>query len=414
MASIVYQRIINRRQSGRFPMPFESQIPVYGLRRCQLACAVCLASCILLLCCWANPLAAAPIPAPPQLSANSFLLFDHDSGKVLASKDPDKRIEPASLTKMMTAYIVASALQRGNVTLDEPVLVSAEAQAMPGSRMFIEAGSVVPLQDLLRGLIIQSGNDASVALAEHIAATEPVFVDMMNRMAKSLGMTSTNFTNASGLPGDNHYTTASDLAIIASAIIREHPETYKLYSEREFTFNDITQKNRNSLLWRDESVDGMKTGHTQAAGYCLVASAVRENMRLVSIVLGSASESIRIAESQKLLNYGFRFFRTRQVYAAGEAVAQARLWMGETEQIELGVADNLYLTLPRDDFASLQSKIELNSYIRAPVIVGRELGRSVLMAGDRVVREVPLLALQTAEEGGIFTRMKHSIQRFFQ
>jgi len=357
---------------------------------------------------------AAPLPAPPQLSANSFLLFDHVSGEVLASKDPDKRIEPASLTKMMTAYIVAAELKRGSVTLDEPVIVSAEAQAMPGSRMFIEADTVVPLEDLLRGLIIQSGNDASVALAEHIAASEAGFVDMMNRMAKTLSMQSTHYTNASGLPDPEHYTTANDLAKIASAIIREYPDTYKLYSERDFTYNNITQKNRNTLLWRDETVDGMKTGHTEAAGYCLVASAVRDDMRLVSVVLGTASDKSRIADSQRLLNYGFRFFKTRKIYAAGEQISQARIWMGTQDSIGLGVAEDLYVTLPRDAFDNLQSKIEVSEYIRAPMRIGQELGRSVLMSDDRIVYEVPLLALQKVGQANIFVRMKHSIQRYFQ
>lgn len=357
---------------------------------------------------------AAPLPAPPILSATSFLLFDHTSGEVLASKEPDKRIEPASLTKMMTAYLVSAELARGSISLDEPVIVSEEAQAMPGSRMFIEANTVVPLSDLLRGLIIQSGNDASVALAEHIAASELGFVDMMNRMAKSLGMESTNYMNSSGLPDPDHYTTANDLAKIASAIIKEYPETYKLYSEREFTFNEITQKNRNTLLWRDNSVDGMKTGHTEAAGYCLVASAVRDDMRLVSIVLGTDSDKARIAESQKLLNYGFRFFKTQRVLAAGEQISEARIWMGTQENIGLGVAEDLYLTLPRDMFDNLQTKVEVGDYIRAPTRIGQEIGRTVLMSDDQVVREIPLLALQKVEEGGIFLRMKHSIQRYFQ
>jgi len=374
-----------------------------------------LAVICLIACCAQGQLAqAAPLPAPPLLSANSYLLIDHTSGEVLASKDPDKRIEPASLTKMMTAYIVASELKRGSVTLDEPVIVSAEAQAMPGSRMFIEADTVVPLEDLLRGLIIQSGNDASVALAEHIAASERGFVDMMNRMAETLGMTSTNFTNASGLPGPEHYTTASDLAKIASAMIREHPETYKMYSELEFTYNDITQKNRNTLLWRDDSVDGMKTGHTEAAGYCLVASAVRDDMRLITIVLGTGSDKARIAESQRLLNYGYRFFKTRRIYAAGEKVSEAKIWMGTSETVALGVAEDLYLTLPRDAFDSLQSKVVIGEYLRAPMRIGQEIGRTVLMADNQVVSEVPLLALQKVEEGGIFLRMKHSIQRYFQ
>ncbi len=357
---------------------------------------------------------AAPLPAPPQLAAKSYLLFDHTSGKVLASKEPDLRIEPASLTKMMTAYIVSEELERGSVTLDEPVMVSAEAQAMPGSRMFIEAGTLVPLADLLRGLVIQSGNDASVALAEHIAASEAGFVDMMNRTAESLSMTATHFANASGLPDPEHYTTANDLALIASAIIREHPDVYALYSEREFTYNDITQKNRNTLLWRDDSVDGMKTGHTEAAGYCLVASALRDDMRLIAVVLGATSDKSRIAESQRLLNYGFRFYKTRKVYAAGEQISQARIWMGTQDNIGLGVAEDLYLTLPRDAFDNLQTTVEVADYLRAPMRIGQEVGRSVLSANDQIVSEVPLLALQKVEEGGIFLRMKHSIQRYFQ
>jgi D-alanyl-D-alanine carboxypeptidase (penicillin-binding protein 5/6) len=280
--------------------------------------------------------------------------------------------------------------------------------------MFVEAGTVVSVKDLLRGLIIQSGNDASVALAEHVAASERGFVDIMNRMALNLGMTGTRFANASGLPHPDHYTTANDLGKISSAIIREHPETYKLYSEREFTFNNITQKNRNTLLWRDDSVDGMKTGHTEAAGYCLVASSVRDGMRLISIVLGTASDKARIAESQRLLNYGYRFFKTRRVYAAGEQISEARIWMGQSESLGLGVAEDLYLTLPRDAFDSLQSTIEVADYIRAPMRIGQKLGRSVLMADNQVVGEVPLLALQKIEQGGIFLRMKHSIQRYFQ
>lgn len=358
--------------------------------------------------------AAAPLPAPPQLSAESYLLVDHVSGEVLAAKEPDLRVEPASLTKIMTAYLVAAELERGSVTLDEPVIISAEAQSMPGSRMFVEAGTTVPLEDLLRGLIVQSGNDASVALAEHIAASEPGFVDMMNRMADVLGMDGTRYANASGLPDPDHYTTARDLGRIARAMIRDFPEIYALYSEREFTYDEITQKNRNSLLWRDPSVDGMKTGHTEAAGYCLVSSGVRDGMRLISIVLGTGSDKTRVAESQRLLNYGFRFFRTERIYAAGEPVSEARVWMGRQASIPLGVEEDLWVTLPRDAFAELKSRIEVSDYIRAPTRIGEELGRSVLSAGDEVVREVPLLALQRVEEGGIFLRMKHSILRHFQ
>jgi len=357
---------------------------------------------------------SAPLPAAPQLSAKSYVLLDDASGETLASKEPDARVEPASLTKIMTAYIVAGELARGSVTLDEPVIVSEQAQSMPGSRMFIEAGKTVVLADLLRGLIIQSGNDASVALAEHIAASERGFVDMMNRTAETLGMQGTSYANSSGLPHPDHYTTANDLGIIARAMIRDHPEIYAIYSEREFTFNEITQKNRNTLLWRDETVDGMKTGHTEAAGYCLVASARRDNMRLITIVLGTASEKTRLAESERLLNYGFRFFRSERIYAAGEAVTDARIWMGQQDTIALGVGEDLWLTLPRDDFAALETKIEISDYIRAPVGIGEELGRSVLTTSAGTVREVSLLALQKIDEGGIFKRMQHSIQRHFQ
>ncbi len=359
-------------------------------------------------------LRAAPLPAPPQLSAESYLLIDFVSGAVLAEKNPDQRMEPASLTKMMTAYIVAQELGRGNIRGSDPVIISDAAQAMPGSRMFVEAGTTATINELLSGLIIQSGNDASVALAEHIGASEQGFVDIMNRVAEKLGMNHTNYMNASGLPDDNHYTTASDLAIIARAIIRDFPELYAIYSELEYTYNNITQKNRNSLLGRDASVDGMKTGHTNAAGYCLVASAKRDNMRLISIILGTNSDKTRIAESQRLLNYGFRFFRTEQIYAAGELVSEAQIWMGKQNSIPLGVAEDLYVTLPRDAFETLHSQIEVSDYIKAPARLGQELGRSVLTADSRVVGEVPLLALKKVEEGNILVRMKHSIMRFFR
>lgn len=363
---------------------------------------------------WSGVVNAAPLPAPPQLSAKSYLLIDNTSGEVLAEKNPDERIEPASLTKLMTAYLVATEIKQGTVNETDLAIISDFAQSMPGSRMFIEAGKTVSIGDLLRGLIVQSGNDASVALAEHIAASEQGFVSMMNRMAETLGMENTNFMNSSGLPDPEHYTTARDLSIIARAMIRDFPEHYALYSQKSFTYNDIKQNNRNKLLWRDDSVDGVKTGHTEAAGYCLLASAVREDMRLISVVLGTASDKTRLAETQRLLNYGFRFFRTERIYEAGEVVSEARIWMGELEQISLGVAEDLYVTLPRDAFDSLHSQIELSNYIKAPTRIGQELGRSVLTADNQIIGEVPLLALQKVDEGSIFVRMKHSILRYFQ
>jgi len=357
---------------------------------------------------------AAPLPAPPQLSAESFLLMDHVSGRVLAEKNADLRIEPASLTKMMTAYIVIDELQKGVAELDEPVIISSYAQSMPGSRMFIEQDTIVTVGDLLRGLIVQSGNDASVALSEHFAGSEQGFVDLMNRKAAELGMNSTRYANSSGLPHPDHYTTARDLSIISRATIADHPEFYPMYSEREYEFNGIKQKNRNTLLWRDNSVDGIKTGHTEAAGYCLVASAVRDNMRLISIITGTASDKTRIAESQRLLNYGYRFFRTEKVYSAGEVISSSRIWMGKQENIELGVAEDLYVTLPRAEFETLKSEIQIADYIKAPIDIGDEFGRSVLQTETSVIGEVPLLALQRVEQGGFFLRMKHSIMRYFQ
>jgi len=359
------------------------------------------------------PVVAAPLPAAPQLSASSYLLIDHVSGRVLAEKNIDLRIEPASLTKMMTAYIIIDEIIKGGADLDEPVVISDFAQSMPGSRMFIEEGTVGTVADLLRGLIVQSGNDASVALAEHFAGSEQGFVDLMNDKADELGLNNTRYANSSGLPHPDHYTTARDLGIVARATIADHPEFYRMYAEKEFVFNGIKQKNRNTLLWRDDSVDGIKTGHTEAAGYCLVASAVRDNMRLISIITGTASDKTRIAESQRLLNYGYRFFRTEKVYSAGEVVSAARIWMGKQEQIELGVAEDLYITLPRSQFETLKSDIQIAEYIRAPIDIGDEFGRTVLRTDGEVIGEVPLLALHRVEKGGLFLRMKHSIMRYF-
>lgn len=356
---------------------------------------------------------SAPLPAPPQLSAESYLLLDHISGRVLADHNADLQIEPASLTKMMTAYIVIDELISGAAETDEPVIISDYAQSMPGSRMFVEEGTVVTVGDLLRGLIVQSGNDASVALAEHFAGSEQGFVDLMNAKALALGMLNTRYANSSGLPHPDHYTTARDLSIIARATIADHPDYYPMYSELEYEFNGIKQKNRNTLLWRDDSVDGIKTGHTEAAGYCLVASAVRDDMRLISIITGTASDKTRIAESQRLLNYGYRFFRTEKVYSAGEVISAARIWMGQQEEIKLGVEEDLYLTLPRGEFETLKSEIQIADYIKAPIDIGDEYGRSLLKSHDEVIGEVPLLALQRVEQGGLFLRMKHSIMRYF-
>ncbi len=361
-----------------------------------------------------NRSVAGPLPAPPQLSAVSYLLLDYDSGQILAEKEPDKQIEPASLTKMMTAYVVSLEVERGNVAFDDDVIISEKAHAAIGSRMFLEQGKTVKLWDLLKGLIIQSGNDASVAVAEHIAGSEEAFTLLMNQAAADMGMSSTNYMNASGLPHPDHYTTANDLAILSRALIRDYPEEYILYAVRQFEFNNISQPNRNKLLWRDDSVDGIKTGHTEAAGYCLVASAKRDEQRLISIILGTKSEKIRAAESQRLLNYGFRFFKTAKIYAAGEIVKEARIWMGKERVVPLGVKDDWFITMPRDEMIDLHRQIELSEYIKAPARIGQQFGRAVLTSGDKIVGEVPLLALEKIEEGSVLVRMKDGIMRHFQ
>ena len=270
--------------------------------------------------------AARPVPAAPQVAANSYILSDFNSGRILVEHNSDMRVEPASITKLMTAYVVFRELEEGNITLQETVPVSEKAWRTGGSRMFIEPDMQVKVEDLMRGMIIQSGNDASVALAEHIAGSEEAFASLMNHYAEQLGMTGTNFMNSTGLPDPDHYTTARDINALSAATVRDFPDYYTWYSEKEFTFNNIRQHNRNTLLWRDPAIDGLKTGHTEAAGYCLAASAMRDGMRLISSVMGSSSESARASESQTLLNYGFRFFETVQLYQAGQELTRARIW----------------------------------------------------------------------------------------
>ncbi|MGD8812556.1 MAG: D-alanyl-D-alanine carboxypeptidase family protein, partial [Thioalkalispiraceae bacterium] len=281
---------------------------------------------------------AAPnlVPAPPAIGAEAYLLIDHHSGRVIAEKNPDKRIEPASLTKLMTAYVVFYEMRNGTLDNEEQVKVSKKAWRMGGSRMFIEVGKSIKVEKLIKGMIIQSGNDATVALAEHIAGSEDGFVTLMNRHAQNLGMTNTNFTNSTGWPDENHYTTAHDLAILTRKLIEQFPEHYALYKIKEYTFNNIRQFNRNRLLWRDDRVDGVKTGHTESAGFCLISSAIQDEMRLIAIVLGTNSEQARENDSRKLLNYGFRFYETFPLHASNEALTSMRIWKGEEEQLALG------------------------------------------------------------------------------
>ena len=355
-----------------------------------------------------------PIPAPPQLGVKSYILIDHATGDVVAESNPDEILEPASLTKLMTAYTVFKALGDGQVNLDDEVRVSERAWGTEGSRTFIELGTAVSVEDLLQGMIVQSGNDASVALAEHVAGTEDVFADLMNFYADQLGMASSSFRNSTGLPDPDHYMTARDAAIIARAIITEFPEYYMWYSQREFTYNDIEQFNRNSLLWRDESVDGLKTGFTEAAGYCLVTSAERSGMRLVSVVMGSHSAEARANDSQALLNYGFRFFETYRLYSSGDEVTTARVWKGETESVSLGVAEDYFLTIPKGRYDSLMAETTVDADLTAPIEAGTLLGSVTISMNDEALVELPLVALTDVTEAGLWQRIKDEISLWFQ
>jgi D-alanyl-D-alanine carboxypeptidase (penicillin-binding protein 5/6) len=353
------------------------------------------------------------IPAAPQLAATAYILLDAESGKVLVEKNADERVPPASLTKMMTSYIAVEEVQRGNISLADEVLVSEKAWRMPGSRMFIEVNKRVAVEDLLRGIIIQSGNDASVAMAEHIAGTEEQFAALMNRYVEQMGIADTHFMNATGLPHPEHYASARDLAVIAERTINDHPDFYGLYSEKTFKFNGIEQPNRNRLLWRDASVDGLKTGHTTEAGYCLVSSAKKDGMRLISVVLGTRSEEARARETQKLLNYGFRYFQTLSLYEAGAELSRSKVWKGLQDQVSLGILDDVIITVPRGSRKDVEAKLEVDTVIEAPIQQGQELGTlKITLAGETLV-EQPLVALKPIEEAGFFARLWDAIKLFF-
>jgi D-alanyl-D-alanine carboxypeptidase (penicillin-binding protein 5/6) len=358
--------------------------------------------------------APALLPAAPELSAKSFLLIDFDSGAVLAEKVPDERVEPASITKMMTAYLIYRELDNGHISKDDKVTISEKAWRMEGSRMFVEVGKQVTVEELLKGMIIQSGNDATVALAEFVAGTESAFVDMMNAQAQALGMTQTNYENVTGWPSENHYSTARDIATLAQAMIRDFPERYRRYSEKEYTYNGIKQYNRNRLLWRDKTVDGIKTGHTDSAGYCLVSSGKRSGMRLISVILGTDSDKQRTQQSQALLNYGFRFFETHKLYAAGQQLTEARVWFGEPEMVGLGPDSDIYVTIPRGQYDKLKAEMELETSVEAPVSPDAELGEVIVtLEGDAIIN-APLVTLSAVPEGGFMTRMKDSVMRMLE
>ncbi|MDH4583462.1 D-alanyl-D-alanine carboxypeptidase [Pseudomonas sp. BN415] len=353
------------------------------------------------------------VPSPPQLAAKSYVLMDAQSGQVLVENNGDQRLPPASLTKLMTAYIATLEIRKGQIGENDPVTISEHAWRTGGSRMFVQVNTQVSLSDLLHGIIIQSGNDASVAVAEHIAGSEDAFADMMNTTAEKLGMSNSHFMNATGLPNPEHYSTSHDMATLARAIIYEDPTHYAIYSQKEFFWNNIKQPNRNLLLWRDKTVDGLKTGHTDEAGYCLVASAVRDNMRLIAVVFGTNSEQARAAETQKLLTYGFRFFETQTFYQKGAELAKAQVWKGATREAKAGLAQDLTLTLPRGQAKKLQASMTLNPQLIAPIKQGDVIGKVEVKLEDQVVHSADLIALETVEEGGFFRRLWDSIRLFF-
>ena len=351
-----------------------------------------------------TPPKGLPTPAAPSLGANSYILVDFNSGDVIVESNPDMRVEPASITKVMTSYVVFTELAGGNINLADKVTVSEAAWRTGGSRMFIEPSMQPTIEQLIKGMVIQSGNDASVALAEHLAGTEDAFAGLMNHYANLLGMTNSNFMNSTGLPHQDHYTTARDVATLSIALIRDFPDFYSWYSEKEYSFNNIRQHNRNNLLWRDPAVDGLKTGHTEAAGYCLASSAKRDGMRLISVVLGSSSESSRVNESQSLLNYGFRFFETIQLYKAGQELAQGKVWKGKGDQIRLGIKDELFVTIPRGRYDDLDAQVEMRPELIAPIIEGEEVGQISIRLEDTEITSRGLIALEGVAESGFFGR----------
>ncbi|EJL7848534.1 D-alanyl-D-alanine carboxypeptidase [Vibrio parahaemolyticus] len=360
---------------------------------------------------------AAPtvVPNAPELSSRGYVLMDYHTGKVLVERDADKRLNPASLTKLMTAYVAGQEVNAGNISLDDQVVISRNAWAKnfpDSSKMFIEVNTSVSLSDLYRGLVVQSGNDASVAIAEHVAGSEAGFVSLMNSWASQLGLTNSSFTNPHGLDRDGLYSTPHDIAKLGQAIIRDLPDIYPMYSETSFTYNGITQYNRNGLL-RDRSmnVDGMKTGYTSGAGYSLATSATNGDMRLIAVVMGAKSQSVRESESKQLLSYGFRFYDTLMPTAAGTDIANARVWMGQKDELKVGVNRDVYLTLPKGDVNKLKAEVEYNGDLLAPIAQDQVVGTLLYKVDGKVVKETELVALEPVEEGGIFKRIMDWFKR---
>jgi D-alanyl-D-alanine carboxypeptidase (penicillin-binding protein 5/6) len=353
------------------------------------------------------------IPKPPVLNATAYVLMDAVSGEILVQKNADKQLPPASMTKMMTSYLATHELALGNLGEQDQVPISIKAWKMGGSKMFIREGRDVAFIDLIKGIIIQSGNDASIAVSEYVAGSEDAFVDLMNKHTQRMGMTNTQFKNATGWPAKGHFSSAHDMAILAQAIINDHPEYYALYKEKYFEFNKIRQPNRNKLLWRDPSVDGLKTGHTDEAGFCLTASAQRNGMRLIAVVMGTHSENARATETQKLLTYGFRYFETHQLYKAGASIKKLPVWFGEEIEFDIGLTKDLYITIARGSKEQLQVETLTNEFIEAPLNAGEVQGTLTIRLDDKVLAERALVALNNVTEAGFFSRFWDGIKLFF-
>jgi D-alanyl-D-alanine carboxypeptidase (penicillin-binding protein 5/6) len=360
----------------------------------------------------------APVPPPPDVDGKTWVLMDYATGQVLASKDPDVRVEPASITKIMTDYVISAEVANGKIHMTDPVNISENAwrgggAGTDGSTSFLKLNSQVPLKDLLYGLIIQSGNDAAIALAEHAAGSEPAFANLMNAYAKQLGMTNSNFENASGYPIANHYTTARDIAILSRALIHDFPEDYAISAIKDFEWNGIKQHNRNLLLWRDQTVDGIKTGHTAAAGYCLAASAKQGDSRMIAIVMGASNEKARADAALALLNYGFRFYETHTLYDASKPLATPKLWKGQSNELPLGVSDNVLVTVKRGDYDKLKATMDIPATLIAPFTKGQQVGTLRITLDGQPVQNVPLIALADAPQAGFFGRLWDSIMLWF-
>ena len=350
------------------------------------------------------------IPDPPSLNATNYILMDSISGRILAEKGADERIEPASITKIMTGYVAADQAGKGYVSLSDEVFISENCWRKQGSKMFIREGTRVLLSDLMKGMVIQSGNDASCAIAEHVAASEEGFVQLMNLYAREMGLKNTQFRNESGWPDPEHFSSARDLAILSTNLINKFPDHYSLYKEKYFTFNEIKQRNRNSLLWQDDSIDGIKTGHTESAGYCLVSSGVRNDTRLISVTLRSSSEKARLTDNRRLLDYGFRYFRTKKILTRDLSLLKEQVWGGEEEQVNLSSGEDLYLTLSPRDFQRVEPKISLNDYLQAPISRGQVVGKIDLLLDGESLATVDAIAMEEVSSLGFFGRAWSNIK----